>query len=143
MLDATLEDDLLSLCFDGLKKVDGPSKLGDSTTSRCCSTRDGRSARSRGSCWSYTACSSPRITGETARQRGGVARAGVQSPREFRINSDMRKVERLFLDVKELSDSVSRPGLLLNEHCQICEFRQRCHDQAVQERQPFPPSRNG
>ena len=29
MLDATLEDDLLSLCFDGLKRVDGPSKLGD------------------------------------------------------------------------------------------------------------------
>src|SRR5262249_8287403 len=29
VLDATLEDDLLSLRFDGLKKVDGPSKLGD------------------------------------------------------------------------------------------------------------------
>ena len=29
VLDATLEDDLLSLGFDGLKRVDGPSKLGD------------------------------------------------------------------------------------------------------------------
>src|SRR6266404_6443063 len=29
LLDATLEDDLVSLHFDGLKKVDGPSKLGD------------------------------------------------------------------------------------------------------------------
>ena len=29
VLDAALEDDLLSLRFDGLKKVDGPSKLGD------------------------------------------------------------------------------------------------------------------
>ena len=29
VLDATLEDDLLSLSFDGLKRVDGPSKLGD------------------------------------------------------------------------------------------------------------------
>src|SRR6266404_374173 len=28
LLDATLEDDLVSLAFDGLKKVDGPSKLG-------------------------------------------------------------------------------------------------------------------
>ena len=25
------------------------------------------------------------------------------------------------------------PSLILNDHCQICEFRQRCHDQAVQE----------
>ncbi len=29
VLNATLEDDLLSLTFDGLKRVDGPSKLGD------------------------------------------------------------------------------------------------------------------
>src|SRR5262249_48477694 len=29
VLDAILEDDLVSLRFDGLKKVDGPSKLGD------------------------------------------------------------------------------------------------------------------
>jgi hypothetical protein len=25
------------------------------------------------------------------------------------------------------------PSLILNDHCQVCEFRQRCHDQAVQE----------
>src|SRR5271157_3815131 len=29
VIDAILEDDLLSLVFDGLKRVDGPSKLGD------------------------------------------------------------------------------------------------------------------
>ena len=29
VLDATLEDDLLSLDFDGLQRVEGPSKLGD------------------------------------------------------------------------------------------------------------------
>ena len=25
------------------------------------------------------------------------------------------------------------PRLLLNDHCPVCEFRQRCHDQAVRE----------
>src|SRR3954452_23445752 len=29
VLDATLENEELSLCFDGLKRTDGPSKLGD------------------------------------------------------------------------------------------------------------------
>ena len=29
VLDASLEDDLLSMSFDGLKRIDGPSKLGD------------------------------------------------------------------------------------------------------------------
>jgi predicted RecB family nuclease len=28
---------------------------------------------------------------------------------------------------------VTPPPLILNAHCQICEFRQRCHDQAVRE----------
>ena len=27
----------------------------------------------------------------------------------------------------------SPPRLILNDHCQVCEFRQRCHDQAVKE----------
>jgi predicted RecB family nuclease len=35
--------------------------------------------------------------------------------------------------VKEMVDAESSPKLVLNDHCQICEFRQRCHDQAVQE----------
>src|SRR5262245_27557893 len=29
VLDATLEDDIVSIHFDGLRRVDGPSKLGD------------------------------------------------------------------------------------------------------------------
>ena len=27
----------------------------------------------------------------------------------------------------------SPPKLMLNDHCQVCEFRQRCHAQAVKE----------
>ena len=43
VLNATLEDDLLSLSFDGLKRVDGPSKLSDSRSSSrvAFSTNDG------------------------------------------------------------------------------------------------------
>jgi len=50
-----------------------------------------------------------------------------------RLNGDLRKTERLLREVKEVVNAQSPPKLMLNDHCQVCEFRQRCHDQAVQE----------
>ena len=50
-----------------------------------------------------------------------------------RLNADLRKTERLLREVKEMVGAESPPRLILNDHCQVCEFRQRCHDQAVQE----------
>ena len=32
-----------------------------------------------------------------------------------------------------MRDCRTPPRLVLNDHCQVCEFRQRCHEQAVQE----------
>ena len=51
----------------------------------------------------------------------------------MRLNADLRKTERLLREVKEMVGAESPPRLILNDHCQVCEFRQRCHDQAVQE----------
>jgi hypothetical protein len=64
MLSAVLEDDLVSLRFDGLKKSMDRRTWETSTTSRCCFTRGGRSGRSRRSCWNSTACSCPGCKGE-------------------------------------------------------------------------------
>ena len=50
-----------------------------------------------------------------------------------RLSPDLRKTERLLREVKEMASAESPPRLILNDHCQVCEFRQRCHDQAVQE----------
>src|SRR5208337_3007671 len=52
---------------------------------------------------------------------------------KVRLNGDLRKTERLLREVKEVVNAQSPPKLMLNDHCQVCEFRQRCHDQAVQE----------
>src|SRR5262249_28039974 len=50
-----------------------------------------------------------------------------------RLNADLRKSERLLREIKEMVSVEAPPRLFLNRHCQICEFRQRCHEQAVQE----------
>jgi predicted RecB family nuclease len=50
-----------------------------------------------------------------------------------RLSAEPRAAEQLLRELKELCSSESPPKLVLNDHCQICEFRQRCHGQAVQQ----------
>jgi predicted RecB family nuclease len=52
---------------------------------------------------------------------------------KVRLNADLRRAVRLLREVKETTDSSSPPRLTLNDHCQVCAFRERCHDQALQE----------
>ena len=48
------------------------------------------------------------------------------------LRPEPREAERLFRHVCETRES-GPPQLILNDHCQICEFRERCRAQAVQE----------
>jgi predicted RecB family nuclease len=52
---------------------------------------------------------------------------------KVRLNRDVRSIERTLREVAESVKAESPPTLILNDHCQICEFRQRCHEQAVRE----------
>src|SRR6266498_6052434 len=132
VLETTVEDDLLSLSFDGLKRVPGPSNLGEflyipmlfhegqqvrkeerlllELYGRLLSRYQGM-APGWGIIWHGRDCKATRI----------------------KLNPDPRKVEQVLLDLKKMCSAEAPPNLLLNEHCQVCEFRQRCHDQAVQE----------
>src|SRR6185437_6921729 len=51
----------------------------------------------------------------------------------MKLNPDQRKARQLLRDLKEMAAGEVVPKLLLNDHCQMCEFRRRCHDQAVKE----------
>jgi uncharacterized protein YprB with RNaseH-like and TPR domain len=50
-----------------------------------------------------------------------------------RLNRDVRKAEQILRELTEMLGTGVAPRLILNDHCQVCEFRQRCHQQAVQE----------
>lgn len=52
---------------------------------------------------------------------------------KVRLNADLRKSERLLRDLKDICSAESAPKLMLNGHCQVCEFRQRCNEQALKE----------
>jgi hypothetical protein len=48
------------------------------------------------------------------------------------LGTDPRQAEQLLRDLQQLRDA-GPPRLLLNDHCPACEFRARCHQQALQE----------
>ena len=49
------------------------------------------------------------------------------------LNPDPRTAKHILMDLKKMCATQAPPELILNDHCQICEFRQRCYDQALQE----------
>src|SRR5208337_2459543 len=132
VLNATLEDDLLSLSFDGLKRVDGPSKLGDFHYVPMLFHEARKVGKEQRLLLELYGLLLSRLQGQMP--SSGIIWHGKECrTTRVRLNGDLRKTERLLREVKEMVNAQSPPKLMLNDHCQVCEFRQRCHDKAVQE----------
>ena len=132
ILDGTWEGDALALRFDGVKRVEGKSKLGGFHYLPVL-FHEGRQVEKEQ---------------ELLLEVYGMILSGLQGQapaygvvwhgRECRatrvkLNPDRRKAEQILRGLKDLATSSSPPRLLLNDHCPVCEFRQRCHEQAVRE----------
>jgi predicted RecB family nuclease len=132
VLSAILEDGLLSLEFDGLKRVAGPSKLGNFhyvPMVICQGRKIGKEQRLLldllGQLLSQVQGRQPAY---------GVVYHGREcKATKARLSPDLRRAERLLRELKEMVGLGSQPELILNDHCQVCEFRQRCQDRAVKE----------
>lgn len=132
ILEAVLEDDHISLSIDGVKKVSGASKLGQFIYIPMlfhAKTRVGKEqklllevedvflsqyqgiAPSRGIIWHGRDCKAATV----------------------HLSPDLRKAKQILMDLKKMCGAEAAPRLILNEHCQICEFYQRCQAQAMQE----------
>jgi predicted RecB family nuclease len=132
VLDAALEDDLLSLRFDGLKKVDGPSKLGDFHYVPMLFHEGRKVGKQQRLLLELYGLLLSRLQGQMP--SSGIIWHGKECrTTKVRLNADLRSTERFLREVKEMVVAESPSRLILNDHCQVCEFRQRCHDQAVKE----------
>ena len=132
VLDPILDHDPWFLRFDGLKKVEGSSGLGDFHYVPMLfheAPSVGKAQRLLLELYGWL------LTPIQSRQPAyGVVWHG-QECRETRVrlNPDTRRCERAWQDLIAMTSPTAPPSLILKDHCQICEFRQRCHDQAVQE----------
>lgn len=131
LLDASLEDDGLSLRLDALKRMDGASKLGDHHYLPVLHVHGDKVGRRE----------------KTLLALVGLALAGVQELQpavglvahgpevrlgKVKLDATLyRQAGQVLDEVKRLQQGGEPPRLVLNKHCQICEFRRRCHEEAV------------
>ncbi len=132
VLNGTLEDDLISLSFDGLKRIDGPSKLGDFHYVPMLFHQSRKVGKDQRLLLEIYGLLLSRLQAQMPAV--GIVWHGKECrTTRVRLNGDLRKTERLLREVNEMVSVESVRKLILNDHCQVCEFRQRCHEQAVQE----------
>jgi predicted RecB family nuclease len=131
VLDAVLEDDSFALRFDGLMRVAGPSKLGDFHYVPMLFHGGGSVRSGQRLLLEVYGLLLSRIQGRTP--GSGIVWYGRECrATKVRLSPDPRTAERLLREVQQARDA-GPPRLILNDHCQVCEFRQRCHEQAVRE----------
>jgi predicted RecB family nuclease len=133
VLDATLEDDSLSLAFDGLKKVEGvSSKLGDFHYLPVLFHEGRNVGKEQKLLLELYAFLLSRVQGRVP-AIGVVWHGRECRATGVRISPDPRRAAQLLRELKEIATQGTSPKLILNDHCQVCEFRQRCQHQAVRE----------
>jgi predicted RecB family nuclease len=132
LVNATLEDEHVSLAFDGLKRVPGPSKLGDFHYVPVLFSEARQVRKQQRALLDVYGLFISRLQGRAP--GSGIIWHGKECrATRVRLNPDPRKSERLLEELRQMQAAEAPPRLVLNDHCHVCEFRQRCHQQAVQE----------
>ncbi|MDI4238734.1 TM0106 family RecB-like putative nuclease [Bradyrhizobium sp. Arg237L] len=132
ILGAHLDDDRYAVSFDALRKTDGHSALGDfryEPVAFCASRRFHASDRQE---LAARAVLLARVQGMLP--AGGRVYLGRDSARTaIRFGATLTAAENRLRDAERLQRAEAPPKLLLNDHCRICEFRDRCRDQAIRD----------
>ena len=132
ILDGTLEDDSVTLHFDGLQRVEGASKLGDFHYVPVLFHEGEKVRKEQRLLLAVYGLLLSALQGRSP-QNGLIWHGRDCKVARIRLNPDRRKAERILQDLKEMAGTESPPRLFLNDHCQVCEFRERCKVQAVEE----------
>jgi len=132
ILDGTFDDDALTLHFDGLKRMEGESKLGDFHYLPVL-FHEGRQVKKEQKL--LLEVYGVILSGLQGRAPAfGVIWHGREcKATKVKLNPDHRRAEQVLRELKDLATSGLPPRLLLNDHCPVCEFRKGCHEQAVRE----------
>jgi predicted RecB family nuclease len=129
VLDALFEDDLFCLKLDGLKKVPGPSRLGAFHYVPVLFHGGEKVGREQQLTLELHGLLLAKLQGLAPSH--GIVWHG-KDYRGSRVALKPGRAELLLRQLRRTRDA-EPPKLVLNEHCQMCEFRQRCREQAAKE----------
>jgi predicted RecB family nuclease len=133
LLDLTIEDGSLCLTLDGLKRVPGQSGLGDFHYAPVL-FYEGEKVRQEQR--QFLAVLALVVGGLQGREPGvGIVFHGKECrASRVQLTTALRdKARRVLREVKEQQAEGKAPRLVLNGHCQVCEFRERCRAQALRD----------
>jgi predicted RecB family nuclease len=132
LVDAELEDDVMSIRFDALKQADGASMLGDHHYLPVLHNPGDKVGRPRKLLLAVLGLGLASVQG--LRPTVGLMAPGREARlRKVRLDAKLyRDAEKVLDEARQLQAGGEPPRLTLNKHCQVCEFRQRCRNQAEQ-----------
>jgi predicted RecB family nuclease len=131
--DATLDSDVLSLRFDALKRAEGASKVGDHHYLPVLHKYADKVGRQQKLLLTVLGLGLARVQGLRPAV-GLIARGSESQLGKVRLDEKLYRQGQLILsELERLQAGGDLPRLTLNDHCQVCEFKQRCHEQAVRE----------
>jgi predicted RecB family nuclease len=133
LVDATLEDDAVSLRLDALRKADGASRLGGHHYLPLLHVHGDKVGRQQKMMLAMLGLMLDGVQG--LRPAVGLVGRGPEGRLgKVRLDAKLyRQVQQVLDELKRLQHGTESPRLVLNGHCQVCEFRQRCREQAVRE----------
>jgi predicted RecB family nuclease len=130
LLDATVEDHALSIRFDALQKEAGPSRLGEYHYIPVVFHEAERPSRQHKELLELYGVLLANLQG---RQPGsGILLHGQScTVRRIRLTPSGQRAQQVLQEIKDLQGTGTPPQLMLNSHCPLCEFRQRCQTEAT------------
>jgi predicted RecB family nuclease len=132
LLDADLQRDDISIRFDGLQRVPGPSALGDFHYVPVLFVADRHLHRTDKALLEFLGLLLSDVQGAPPRY-GLVYHGSDCRLSRVRISTDLRGAKSLMGELSRLQRGEVQPRLVLNDHCPTCEFCTKCHEQALRE----------
>jgi predicted RecB family nuclease len=129
ILDAVVENEEFSLRFDGLKRVDDPSRPSNPHYIPILVFEGEKVREEHRRLLEVYALVLGKVQG--AEPRSGVIIHGRECrSTKVQFKAGLVRASRTLEEVARLAGTDPPPPLILNDHCQVCEFRQRCLEQA-------------
>jgi predicted RecB family nuclease len=120
----------MSIRLDALKKADGTSKLGGHHYLPVLHGHGDKVGKQKRVLLALRGLALAGVQGHRP-QVGLVTRGPEGRLGKVRLDAKLsRQAEQVLNELKRLQQGGEPPRLMLNKHCQQCEFRQRCRKQA-------------
>jgi predicted RecB family nuclease len=130
LLDASVEDENFSVCFDALQKEAGASLLGNFHYIPILFHHAEKPSRLQKDLLELYGLIIGDLQGKYPGSAVLIHGQGCNL-RRFRLKSNSENARQTMQRIREIQIQKMLPKLMLNSHCQICEFRQRCHAEAT------------